>query len=145
MNDRTLASSVVVGDLAQHQSFARREPDAEAPFLPIDLPAIDAETRPLRLDDIERFEIGALRRQRIAIIVPLLLRHRDNHVVIDEIDDFFGNEIDDRDKAFDRVRITVVLGVLAPVTDGTDDAAASLEFAVEKSRREWIDLDEVEL
>ena len=109
--------------------FPWREADPERPVLPFDLPAVDGEAWALRLHDVERLDALSRLRKRLLPVIALLLRHRNDFVIIDEIDHLVLDEIDDSDHPLDRMGVAVVANVFAPVRDGTDDSFALFEFA----------------
>ena len=80
-----------------------------------------------------------------AIVVSLCLGDRDDVGFVDELHHLVLDQVDQRDHAFDRVRIAVVLGIGAPVGHGTDETAALLDLAIEVSGRERVDLDQLDL
>ena len=146
IDDRTFALAVAIADLVQHEAFARGEADAERPVLPLDLPAIDREARAILLHDIERLERRcAYSGSSLAIVVRACFRDRNDVGLIDELDHLVLDQVDERDHAFDRVRIAVVLGIGAPVGHGTDEPTALLDLAIEVSGRERVDLDQLDL
>ncbi len=96
MDQRALACTVLVGELMQHQALARREADAKAPFLPVDLPAIDLEARALRLFDMQRLDVGARIFDFMRAVIPLLARDRHDRVCVREVDDLAADQVDRR-------------------------------------------------
>jgi hypothetical protein len=75
----------------------------------------------------------------------LSFRDWDNIWFVDKVNDFVLDQVDQRDHAFDRVRVAVVLGVLAPIGHAADEAAAFFNVAVEVPRRERIDLNQLDV
>ncbi len=57
VSDRAHAVAVHVADLVQGESLALVEADAEPPFLPAHLPAVELEARAFGLDDLERPQV----------------------------------------------------------------------------------------
>ena len=132
-------------DLVQHETLARGPADAERPVLPIDLPSIDGKARAVLLHDVERLDVLARLRDRGAVVVARFLRDRNDFGLVDQMDDPVLDQVDERDHAFDRVRIAIVLEVLAPVGHGTDQPAALLHLPVEIAGRKRIDLNQLDV
>ena len=84
-------------------------------------------------------------RDRGAVVVARFLRDRNDVGLIDQVDDFVLDQVDERDHAFDRVRIAIVLDILAPVGHGADQPAALLHLAVEIAGRKRIDLNQLDV
>ena len=80
-----------------------------------------------------------------AVIVARSLRDRDDIGLVDELDDPVLDQIDQRDHAFDRMGVAIVLDVLAPIGNRADQPAALLDLAIEIAGRERIDLDQFDV
>ena len=145
VDDGALARAVAIADLMQDEAFSRRKTDAEGPVLPGDLPAIDRETRPLLLYEIERLDPLARIRSGFSIVVALGLGDRDDLCFIDQVNHPILDQVDQGNHAFDRVGVAVVLGVGPPVRDGADQTSPFLDLAVEIASRERVDLDELDV
>ena len=129
----------------QHQAFARREADPKAPFLPVDLPAVDLEARALRLLDMQRLDVGARVLDFMRAVIALLARDRHDRIGVREVDDLAADQVDDGDHALDRMGVAVILKVLAEKADSAHDAGAALELKIEEARGERIDLDQLDI
>ena len=145
VDDRPLALTIAKRDLVQHETLARGPADAERPVLPIDLPAIDRKTRTVLLHDIQRLDVVARLRDRGAVVVARFLRDRNDVGLVDQMDDFVLDQIDERDHAFDRVRVAIVLEIPAPVGHGADQPAALLHLPVEIAGRKRVDLNQLDV
>ena len=61
VQDRAQPAAVVVGDLVEHEAFARREADVHPPALPRQHAAVEREARAFGLRDLERRDVVAQR------------------------------------------------------------------------------------
>ena len=55
------------------------------------------------------------------------------------------DQVDERDHAFDRVRVAIVLDIRAPVGNGADQPSALLHLAIEITGRKRIDLNQLDV
>ena len=145
IDDRPFARAVANGYLIQHEALARRPADAERPVLPGDLPALDREPGAFFLHDIERLDVFPHGGDRGAVIIARYLRNRNNIGFVHQLDDLVLDQIDQRDHAFDRVGITIVLDIPAPKAHPADEPAALLDVAVEIAGRERINLNQFDI
>ena len=125
-------AAAVVADPVQHQALAGGEADPQVPLLPGQVVAVDAEARALVLGDVQWLDVraravgevrdvlrvGDLRRG----VVGLLLRHREDAVVLDA-DDGQRVQVDLGDDAVDRVGVAVVVRVVAHPGERRHEAA----------------------
>ena len=123
---------VVVGDLMQHEAFARGEADPQPPLLPAQLVARQREARPLRLGDLDRLEVRPPASRR-GVVVGRLGGDADDAVILD-LEHLARVEIDDADEVVDRVRVRVVARVRAHVYQRTHEPAPAVVGAVEAGR-----------
>ena len=145
IDDRSFAGAVAKRDLMQHEALACRPSDAERPVLPANLPPLYREARAVLLHDIERFDVVADFRDRGAVVVAGFLGDRNDIRLVDQVNHPVLDQIDERDHAFNRMRIAVVLAVRAPVRNRADQPAALFDLAVEIARGERVHLDQFDV
>ena len=145
MDDRAQPAAVAKAELVEDEPFPRREADAELPVLPGDVPAVDDEARPVGLDNLERLQIGARRRERSAVIIVLLPGNGHEPAVVLHGDDLALDQVDHRDHTLDRMSVGVVLLEGPVIGDGAQDPAPLVGLEIEIARRDRIDLDQVDL
>ena len=116
VDDRPGLAAVGVGDLVQHDALARVEADPHGPLLPLHLPAVDGEARPVGLGDLDRLDVVAeLGERRPVVLVEHELlgvvarsRRQRHHPVVLDVDDLHGVEVERDDQALDRSRVAVL-------------------------------------
>ena len=128
----------------QNQSLARIEADAEAPFLPANLVALDDEARAGRLHDLQRLDVVAESGAIACRVVAVL--HRDvGLAIIVDAQNLGPVEIDHGAKPLDRMGIAVVV-LLAPVpAEGVREPPALLVRQAVIAGRPGVDLDVVDV
>ena len=109
MQDRALLVALSVGELVQDEAFPHRPAGAERPALPADQVAVDREAGALRLHDLDRAHVGALRPGQAGAILADLGRDGHDAVVVDA-DDLAPVQVDERDDALDRPSVRIALG-----------------------------------
>ncbi len=84
-------------------------------------------------------------RDRGPVVVARSFGDRHDLRLVDELNDFVLDQIDQRDHAFDRMGVAVILGVLAPVGNRADEPTPFLHLAIEIARGERVDLDQFDV
>src|SRR5262245_16430238 len=115
----------------QREPFPRVEADDQAPVLPLHLIAIDVETRPVRLGDLERLDSLAKLLHPVGGIVARRLWQRPvalRPLVLFDPNDFHLVEIDDRAQALDRPGVAIVSRIAADETERTGQPAGAFLF-----------------
>ncbi len=97
------------------------------------MPAIDTEARTFGLLNVERLDVGARRLVVSSGVIAFLLRDRNHHLVVDEVDNPVVHQIDHRDDTFDRMRVAVISEFLAKIAHRTYDARAAFELPVKEA------------
>src|SRR5580693_435302 len=109
----------------QHEPFARGEADAEPPAAPLDSPAIDSETRTLRLDDFDGLEIRSPTLLETRCEIAFVAWHRNDAEIVDP-QHLAAINVDKGAQPLDGVSILIVVRVVAYPRDRLDQAAADL-------------------
>ena len=139
IEDRTHAAVVFIADGVEDEPFARMDGEPEAPLLPAHFVAVHGEAGALRLHVLQRLRRLALRADRLGVEVGGLRRQR-HHAEIDDALDLHLGQVDERDHAFDRPRVAVVLLALEIRERAHPARRARLGLRVEQARRPRIDL-----
>ena len=124
----------------QHQPLAGIEADAEAPFLPAHLVALDDEARAGRLDDFQRFHVIAEDAAIASGIVAVEHRHV-GHAIVVNTQNLGAIEIDHGAQSLDGMGIAVVVLLAAVPTESVRQPPALLVRQPIVAGRPGIDLD----
>ena len=118
VQDRPDATAVLVADGVKDETLTGSEADPQSPLLPRELVARELEARTVGLRDVELAEIGARARgnvrnvpwigERRGSVVAVVGRQRNGAVVL-HLDHFHPIQVDERDEAFDRAGVAVVV------------------------------------
>src|SRR5581483_5674458 len=98
---------ILISDSVQDKAFSWRKADAETPFLPVNLIALDAKTRSIRLIDRQLFEVCTELLYCFSSVITSFRRQGHNPGILDS-DDLHFIEVYQGQHAFNGASIAVI-------------------------------------
>ena len=134
------AAAFDVADLVQHEALDRVHRHPQLPGPPAELPVVDGEAGPVRLQDLQRRQRAP--RADAGRVVPARVGGDGHHVAIDQLDDLAGVAVQDGDQVLHRPGVGVAARAVQHVGDAAGEPApGAVHLQAEVAGRPRVDLD----